>query len=87
MLLEALLGFIGFIAIIAFVILAVVFMAYRAQAPNKGYVSELEQVAWIAFGFLSGAAVVGLLFGWNVLAISLTVLLLFCSSIVLFGLT
>ena len=86
MLLTLVLGFFGFLAILGFVLLSVVFMAYKAQSPGKGYISELEQVCWIALGFLSGAGVTGLILGWPVLAASLTYLIIFSSSVVLFGL-
>lgn len=81
------LGVFGFVAIIATIILSVVMMAYRAQSPGKGYVSEQEQVGWIAGGLIGGAGLVGLLLGWDTLAVSLTILIVFCSSIVAFGLT
>jgi hypothetical protein len=87
MLFTLLFGLLGFLAILGFVILSVVFMAYKAQTPNKGYISELEQVAWISLGFVVGSLMVGLLFGWPVLALSLTFVLIFCTSVVLFGLT
>lgn len=87
MLLEILLGFIGFLAILGFVILSVVFMAYKAQSPGKGYVSELEQYAWLGLGFLSGVGFTYLFFGSASLVIALTFVLIFCTSIVMFGLT
>jgi hypothetical protein len=87
MLLTLLLGFLGFLAILGFVLLSVVFMAYKAQAPGKGYVSEVEQVFWIALGFTIGATLIGLILGWSVLAASLTFVLVFCTSVVVFGLT
>lgn len=87
MLLEIVLGLIGFLAIVGFVILSVVFMAYKAQAPGKGYIGELEQYAWIGLGFLSGVSVTYLFFGTAPLVIALTLLAIFCSSIVMFGLT
>jgi len=87
MLLTLLLGFIGFLAILGFVLLGVVFMAYKAQTPGKGYISELEQVGWIGLGFVMGSGITGVLFGWPVLAASLTFVLMFSSTVVLFGLT
>ena len=87
MLFTLILGFIGFIAILGFVVLSVVFMAYKAQTPGKGYISEIEQVAWITLGFVLGSVLVGLSLGWAVLGASLTFILMFCSSVVLFGLT
>lgn len=87
MLLTLVLGFVGFLAILGFVILSVVFMAYKAQSPGKGYISELEQVAWIGIGFLLGGAATALILGWPVLVASLTYLIIFSSSVVMFGLT
>ena len=83
----AILGVIGFISILGCMLLSIVVMAYRAQAPNKGYVSDVEQVAFIIGGLLLGVALVGLLFGWYALTTSLTFLAIFCSIIVGFGLT
>lgn len=87
MLLELVLGLIGFFAILGGVILSVVFMAYKAQSPGKGYVSELEQYAWLALGFLSGAGFTYLFFGSASLVVAMTFVVIFCSSIVMFGLT